>query len=86
MFICATEILSYFKDRLQDKMPQMYANLLVTYLRKWGFERKHKNYKSRYYVFKKSPEDVDGDGKITAVQLHMFNRNNTIAMASNCPY
>jgi len=83
-FMCATEILSYFKDRLKDNMPQMYANLLGTYLRKWGFERKHRNNKSGYYVFKKGPED--GDGKITAVQLPMFNRNNTIAMASDCPY
>ena len=69
-FMSATEILSYFKERMEDKMPQLYANLLGTYLRKWGFERKHRANRWGYYVCKKGPED--GDDKITAVQLDLL--------------
>ena len=36
-FMSASEILFYFKERLQENMPQLYVNLLGTYLRKWGF-------------------------------------------------
>jgi hypothetical protein len=63
-FMSASEILFYFKERLQDKMPQLYANLLGTYLRKWGFERKHKANRWGYYVSKKGPvADVNDDAE-----------------------
>jgi hypothetical protein len=45
-------------------MPQLYANLLGTYLRKWGFERKHKANRWGYYVSKKGPvADVNDDAE-----------------------
>ena len=86
-FMSASEILFYFKERLQDKMPQLYANLLGTYLRKWGFERKHKANRWGYYVYKKGPVSDEGCDNITATEVsqgELF--KDAIVRTRKCPY
>jgi predicted P-loop ATPase len=54
-FMNATEIIGFFIDRMEKRMPQIYAGPLGSYLIKHGFVKKHKNNKTGYYVRMKLP-------------------------------